>query len=105
MDHFLGDKIFITDSLGNDYPSSGTIVSFKAGPELFVTKNISIMALYGFAKYQLYDYKSHTGNFKLSLTVRPPKHPKMLIGFQYSKLTGDYSNVHFWGINIGSRIL
>jgi hypothetical protein len=105
LDHFIGDKRYYTDAFGNDYPSNPTLRNFRMGPEFFVNNNISMTALYGYVTYQLFDYRAHSGNYKLGLTVHPPKHPKMLIAFQFTKLTGDNSDVHFFGVSVGSRIL
>jgi hypothetical protein len=66
LDHFIGDKILYRDAFGKKYPSNPTMLNFRAGPEFFINK-ISIAALYGYVSYKLYDYKVHSGNFKLAL--------------------------------------
>ncbi len=104
LDHFIGDKLLYRDAFGNDYPSNPTMLNFRAGPEFFINK-ISIAALYGYVSYKLYDYKVHSGNFKVAFAVRPPKHSKMLVGAYFTTLTGKYSDVHFWGVNLGFKIL
>jgi hypothetical protein len=104
LDHFIGDKLLYRDALGNDYPSNPTMLNFRAGPELFINR-ISIAVLYGYVSYKLYDYKVHSGNLKLAFAVRPPKHSKMSIGTYFTTLTGKYSDVHFWGVSIGFKIL
>jgi hypothetical protein len=93
------------DSIGNHYYDEPTMIGIKAGPEIYVTKNILVAALYGYVQYKEFRENIHSGNFKFVLTVRPPTHPNMLIGFQLTKLTGDYSNVHFCAISLGSKIL
>ena len=105
LDHFVGSKELMIDSIGNHYYDEPTMISIKAGPEVYVTKNISIAALYGYVQYKEFSENIHSGNFKFVLTMRPPKHQRMLIGFQFSTLTGDYSNVHFWAISLGSKVL
>jgi hypothetical protein len=104
LDHFIGDKLLYRDAFGNDYPSNPTMLNFRAGPELFINR-ISIAALYGYVSYKLYDYKVHSGNLKLAFAVRPPKHSKMSVGAYFTTLTGKYSDVHFWGVSIGFKIL
>jgi hypothetical protein len=105
LDQFLGSKLAMVDSLGNPYNSNPAILSFKAGPEYFITKNTSIAALYGYGRYNYFDGEYHSGSLKFALTTRPPKHPKMLIGCSFTKMTGVNYDVHFFGINIGFKIL
>ena len=105
LDHFFGSKELMIDSIGNHYYDNPTMISIKAGPEFYLTENISIAALYGYVQYKEFSENIHSGNFKFVLTVRPPGYPDMLIGFQFIKLTGDYPDVHFWAISIGSKIL
>jgi len=105
LDHFVGSKEVMIDSVGNHYYDEPTMISIKAGPEFYVTKNISVAALYGYVQYKEFRENVHSGNFKFVLTVRPPRHPNMLIGFQFTKLTGDNSYVHFVAINLGFGIL
>ena len=104
LDHFIGDKLCYIDAFGgNCYPSNPTMFNLATGPEFFM-RRVSIAALYGYVTYQLFDYKVHSGNLKLALAVRPPKHNKMSIGAQFTTLTGKYSDVHFWGVNVGFKI-
>ena len=105
LDHLFGDKILVTDTLGNKYPSSATLISFRAGPELFISKNIAIAALPGYTRYQLYSDKSHSFSYKLALTSYLGKRKKTQMGIYFTKFTGDRSYVHFWGINMGFKIL
>ena len=105
LDYFIGDKVYYTDMQGNTSPSNPVAVNLKAGPEFFITNKISFAALYGYIRYEYAWQIVHSGDFKFVLTMRPPKHQRMLIGFQFSTLTGDYSNVHYWAISIGCKIL
>jgi len=105
LDHFFGSKDLMIDSAGNHYYDSPTMLAFKAGPEFHFTKGLALAVLYGYVQYEEFTDKIHSGHLKFVLTARPPKHPKRLIGFQYTKLTGDYSRVHFAGINIGFQVL
>ena len=105
LDHCFGDKILIMDSLGNNLPSSATLVGLRLGPECFVTDKISLSALYGYTTYHVYGDKNHSGSYKLAITSYLGKNKRTLFAVSFSKLTGTYSFVHFCGISIGSRIL
>ena len=105
LDHFFGSKDLMVDTAGNHYYDSPSMLALKAAPEFHFTRGLAVAVLYGSVQYEEFTDKIRSGHLKFTLTARPPKHPKMLIGFQYTKLTGDYSYVHFAGINIGFQIL
>lgn len=105
LDHFIGSKELMIDSFGNQYGDNPTMASAKAGPEFNISQNFAVAVLYGSTHFKSFNDKINAGNLKLAVTVHPPKHPKMLIGFQFTKLTGGNSDVHFWGLIIGHRIL
>lgn len=102
LDHFIGNKLCYIDPSGGCYPDP-TMFNLAMGPEFFM-RRVSVAALYGYITYRLYGYKVHSGNLKLALAVRPPKHDKMSIGVQFTTLTGKYSDVHFWGVKVGFKI-
>lgn len=102
LDQFLGSKLLMVDSLGNNYGNTPAMLSLKLGPEFFITKNTSLAALYGYTQYNWFDATIRSGSLKFSLTTHPRKHPKMLIGFSFTKMTG---GVHFFAISVGSKIL
>jgi hypothetical protein len=105
LDHFIGSKDLMVDSSGNHYYDSPTMLALNVGPEYHFTKGLALAVLYGYVQYEEYTTNIQSGHLKFILTARPPKHPKMLIGFQFTKLTGNYAYVHFAGINIGFQIL
>ncbi|MGZ3938054.1 MAG: hypothetical protein ACXVLT_05060 [Flavisolibacter sp.] len=105
LDHFIGSKLLMLDSAGNQYYDNPTWLALKSGPEYHFTRGLAVAVLYGYVQYEEFKDKVQSAHVKFILTARPPKHPKMLIGFQYTMLTGDYSYVHFAGINIGFQVL
>jgi hypothetical protein len=104
LDHFIGDKSCLLNPSGGCYTSNPTIFNLATGPEFFI-RRVSIAALYGYVTYKFFDFRVHSGNLKLALAVRPPKHNKMSIGANFTTLTGKYSDVHFWGVSVGFKIL
>lgn len=105
IDQFLGGKLLMEDSLGNPYNSNPAILSFKAGPVYFVTKNTSIAALYGYCRYNYFGDNYRSDSFKFVLTTRPRQHPRLLIGCSFTKMTGVNDDIHFCGVNVGYKIL
>ena len=106
IDQFLGSKLLMEDSLANPVGgSTPAVLSFKAGPEYFVTKNISFAALYGYGQYYSFGKEYRSGNLKFALSTRPLKHSRLLVGFSFTQMTGVSYDVHFCGINLGYKIL
>lgn len=67
-DRFMGDKMLVFDS-ATGKTGRTAVYSFKAGPQLFVTKNIALSATYGPSWYKVndIDYSMRYG-FKYSIT-------------------------------------
>lgn len=103
LDHFIGDKQCLLDAFSECYESNPTMLNFRIGPEFFMGR-ISLTTLYGYVTYKFFDYRVHSGNFKLALNAHLGKQKRILMGTYYTTLTGEKSDVHFWGLNIGYRI-
>lgn len=105
LDHFIGNKLLMVDSLGNHYYGNPTMLSIKAGPEIFIARKISVSALYGLVRYKFFADEIYSESIKIALVVQPPKHKNMRIGFYFTKLPDSKSAVHYFGINVGFRII
>lgn len=103
LDHFFGDKILYVDSLRSAINDSRIMFTIKAGPEFFFVPELSASFIYGFTAYKAANVDIRTGGSKCMLTAHLGKNKKGLIGLYYFSSNND--QIHFWGINLGSRIL
>ena len=104
MESFIGDKQLYIDSFGKHHYGNPTMVGLSVGPELSVTKNVSVSAVYGFVSYKLFGNKIWEDKINLTLTTRPGAKKNFLLGFSYSFLPAPSGNAKFYGINIGYKI-
>lgn len=105
VDHFIGNKLLYIDNLGNHYNGNPTMISLKAGPEIFIFKNISVAGLYGVVGYKWFADKMRSDVLKLLITAYPEKLKRSLFSFYYSPIPQHRTKVHFFGVSLGYTVL
>lgn len=104
LDHFIGNKILLVDAYGIEYPSHPTVISVKAGPEFFLSKNLSVAGLYGYAAYSLFDLKVKEDAAKFILAAHFGKQKRAVANVYFQNIFRAYP-VHFFGVGVGYRVL
>lgn len=105
LDYFGGSKLLMIDSMGNHYGNNPTMIGVKAGPDFRITKKISVSALYGFVRYKWFADEIYSESIKVALTVQPPRHKNMQIGFHFTKMPVTRLDIHYFGVSVGFRII
>jgi hypothetical protein len=103
-DRFFGDKFLVIDTATGKEAKRAAVLSIKAGPQFFVTKNIALSATYGPAWHVVREFKySLDYGFQYSVTGFLGNQRRFIVKVFMVSIPTEELNIQYIGLAAGYR--
>src|SRR5688500_9448095 len=101
-DRFIGDKVLRIDPVSGEHARNAIVYNLKAGPQLFISKTLSISITYDPSWYLVRDFGFTTGyGFKYGVSCYVSEGKKLRCGLSMIDVPGEYENIQYAALGIG----
>lgn len=104
VDRFIGDKLLVVDPATGKEAKNAAVYSIKAGPQLFITKNLALAATYGPAWHVVQDFNySLDYGFKFSITAFLGDQRRFIAKIFMVNIPAEEQKIQYLGVAAGFR--
>lgn len=101
-DRFIGDKVLRIDPVSGEHARNAIVYNLKAGPQLFISKTLSISMTYGPSWYLVRDFGFTTAyGLKYGLSCYVSEGKKLRFSLSMIDLQGVNENIQYIALGIG----